>query len=749
MKSKKLIRALCALLTVSMMLTGPALAAAMGDELDSYTTEVRGETDLSRGVYWTGSDYRCENYMEYTPNDSVFPVVVYGSKLLNHGDFLSMAKLLNQEGYYVVGGINGDYYNTWDYQPIGVVIKDGELISTDGGFFAVGFKADGSAVLGKPGIVVKASFSGETYQLSNVNKARQTGYNLYTSKYASATKNTTPGWNVILSAPEDAKLTVDCTLDLTVEEIFESDGAVTIPEGKYVLSLPDTADEWRQKGIKGLTAGDTVELTVTSNEGWDEVLWSVGSLYQLIGDGKINADLPNETASRTAVGQKEDGTVVFYTIDGRSPGYSVGATMTQVAERLLELGCTNALLMDGGGSTTMNVVLPGYSAISQINIPSDGKQRSVTEYIMLVSTTPPSETPARLVLYPRSSQMLVGAQLELNLKATDAVGFAADVPESHSYAVENSLGSFEGDVFTAEKAGEGEISVSAADMTDGTAQVTIVETPDTITVKNGETGAACASLALKTEASTDLTAAANYNHLPLTVRDECFTWAVTGDIGTIDANGVFTASETPGEGTVEVTAGENTVSIPVKISYPAGIYSDVAENAWYYDAVKAMGEQGYITGVTETEYAPDANMTRAMLVTLLYRIENQPDVSGDMPFTDVESDKWYSNAVLWAGKQGLVNGYDEETFGINDSISREQMATLLMRYAKWKGEDVTSDESLGRFTDKGEISAYAVDAVKWAVGKTLIKGMTETSFVPKGTASRAQVAVLLDRYLAG
>ena len=749
MKSHKLIRGLSALLIASTVLTGSAFAAALGEQLDSYTTQVRGETELSHGVYWTGSDYRCENYFEYSPNCEVFPAVVYGSKLLNCGDFLSMAKLLNQQGYYVIGGINGDFFNTWDYQPLGLVVTDGELITTDGGFYAVGFKSDGSVIMGKPGIVAKASFSGETYQLSNINKVRETGYNLYTSDYAYSTKDKTAGWNVILSAPDDTKLTVNCELELTVDEIIESDGAVSIPDGKYVLSLPKTADDWRKKGVENLEAGDTVKLKVTSNEGWDKATWGVGTLYQLLCGGKINSDLPTGAAPRTAVGLRDDGSVVFYTVDGRKAGYSVGSSMEQVAQRLLELGCTDAIMMDGGGSTTFNAVYPGESLISQINSPSDGTQRSVTNYIMLVSTVLPTETPSRLVLYPFSSQMLLGAQLEMTVKATDSVGFKADVPEKYSFAAENRLGSFDGDTFSSETAGKGEISVSSSGMTDGTVQVNIVKTPDTIAIKNEKTSVVYSSLKLETQQSIDLTAAATANHLPLIAQDECFEWEITGDIGTIDEQGVFTAAQTPAEGTIEVTAGEKTVCLPVKISYPAGVYSDVAEGTWFYDAVKSMGEKGYMTGVTETQYAPDANMTRAMLVTLLYRIAGQPDVSGDIPFEDVESGKWYSDAVLWASTEAIVNGYDENTFGINDCINREQMATLLMRYAKFAGEDVSTDQSLDAFGDKGEISAYAVDAVKWSVENKLIKGMTETSFSPKGTANRAQVAVLLDRYLAG
>lgn len=748
MRSNKFRKILSCALAFGLALTTPAFAAVMGDELDGYSLDVRSGTEYSHNIYWTGSDYRRENYIEYSPNSDVFPMVVYGSKLLNYGNFTSMAKLLNQEGYYVVGGINGDYYNTWDYQPLGVMIKDGKLISSDGGFVAVGFKEDGSAFIGKPGIVAKAKFSGETYQLTGINKARETGYMLYTSDYAAQTRNDQPGWDIILSpADDDAVLTAKCTLELTVDEIIESEARCDIPEGKMLLSLPKTADDWRQKGVLELDKGDTVTLTVECNELWDEAVHCIGTLYRLIEDGQISTDLPTGAGPRTAVGIKEDGTVVFYTIDGRKPGHSVGSTMAGVAERLIELGCVDAILMDGGGSTTMNLVLPGDSSISQINTPSDGSQRSVTNYIMLVSTQPPTGEAERLVLSPYTARMLSGAQLPLTVKTVDNVGFATDIPDELRFS--SDLGTVEEGIFTANRTGKSTIVVRSGDLKRGETQVLVVDTPDSITVKDEKDNRSLTSISLETGKTMDLTASAVYERLPLTAQDNCFKWAVEGEIGQIDANGLFTAGDAPGEGYITVSAGELTAKISVKITYPPGIYSDVSEGDWYYDSVKILGEKGYMKGLTDTEFGPGENTTRAMLVTLLHRMEGAPKAENAAPFEDVDAESWYAEAVSWASENELVKGYDEKTFGVTDSITREQMATLLMRYAAWKGDDTRSEGNLDKFADKSSISQWAADAVKWCVDMGLINGMTENTFVPQGTASRAQVAVLLDRYIGG
>lgn len=743
---KKSIRAIAGAL-VAVQLFSTAAFADLGELLDSYTVNLREETDISYSVYWSGTDYRRENYIEYSPNELVTPVIVYGSKLLNYGSFSSMAELLNGQDYYVIGGINGDFYNTWNYQPLGIVVSDGELISSDSGFYGVGFNSDGSAVVGKPELDMRISFRGETFILNNLNKVRMADHSLYTSDYASATNNSGEGTDIILSINDEASITLDCEISFTVEEIIKSDGSVEIPDGKYVLSLPDTADEWRLSTTEMLEVGDIIDMTVTCNEDWQDVQWAVGTIYSILEDGEVVEDLETGAAPRTAVGVREDGSCVLYTIDGRSAGYSVGATMTQVAERLKELGCVDAVMMDGGGSTTLNAVEAGYNTISQINTPSDGSQRSVTNYIMLVSQTLPTEETDRLVLYPQSSQMLVGASLELTVRATDEVGFSSTVPSGLTYSADSELGEFEKTTFVATGAGEGEVSVSASGVTAGTAKVNIVESPDTITVKNQSTSRGVSTVELLVGESLDLTASASDNHLELIADDACFTWEASEGIGEIDGEGVFTASDKAAVGVITVTAGESVVEIPVQINAALGTYEDVAEDSWYYEAVKTMGELGLISGVSDTEFAPDISMTRAMLVTVLHRMAGTPEAETAHSFGDVADGMWYSEAVAWASENGLVTGYDETTFGINDSISREQMATLLARYAVWTGLEIEEFELPSSLPDGELISSYAVPSVAWAMSSGLITGMEDGSFAPQDTATRAQVAVLLGRFL--
>ena len=135
-----------------------------------------------------------------------------------------------------------------------------------------------------------------------------------------------------------------------------------------------------------------------------------------------------------------------------------------------------------------------------------------------------------------------------------------------------------------------------------------------------------------------------------------------------------------------------------------------------------------------------------MIVTILYRLENEPAVSGDLPFTDVERGAWYADAVAWAAANDIVNGTSATTFAPNSPITREQMATMLYRFAAYKGYDVSQKADLSGYTDAASISGYAKDALAWANAQKLITGVTDTTLNPQGSATRAQVATILMRF---
>ena len=174
-------------------------------------------------------------------------------------------------------------------------------------------------------------------------------------------------------------------------------------------------------------------------------------------------------------------------------------------------------------------------------------------------------------------------------------------------------------------------------------------------------------------------------------------------------------------------------------------FTDVKSGDWFYEAVQYVYDKGMMTGVSADRFAPASTTTRGMIVTILYRLENEPAVSGGSAFTDVENGAWYADAVAWAAANDIVNGTSATTFAPNSPITREQMAAILYRYAAYKGYDVSQNADLSGYTDAASISDYAKDALAWANAQKLITGVTDTTLNPQGSATRAQVATILMR----
>ena len=207
---------------------------------------------------------------------------------------------------------------------------------------------------------------------------------------------------------------------------------------------------------------------------------------------------------------------------------------------------------------------------------------------------------------------------------------------------------------------------------------------------------------------------------------------------TEQADGTYTFTMPNGQVTVTVTFAEAPLPFP-----------DVTEGDWFYDAVRYAYETGLMDGVGDSLFAPNSETTRAQLVTILYRLEGEPEVSGTSGFTDVAADTWYTDAVAWAAANGIVNGVSETEFAPGKNITREQLATILFRYAEAKGYDVSARADLSAYPDADQIQSYAAESVAWAVAEGLIQGFEDNTLRPAGNATRAQIATILMRFCEG
>ena len=195
------------------------------------------------------------------------------------------------------------------------------------------------------------------------------------------------------------------------------------------------------------------------------------------------------------------------------------------------------------------------------------------------------------------------------------------------------------------------------------------------------------------------------------------------------------------------TVDKLTVSTRIEVTFTNGKlpFTDVRESDWFYDDVVFAYENGLFSGTSDTTFSPNTSMTRAMLVTVLYRLEGQPAVNGRSGFSDVQYNGYYEDAVTWAADNGIVNGTSTSTFSPNVNVTREQMAAILYRYAQYKKYNTAASSGLNSFSDHTSVSGYAVASLQWSVAEKLVNG-SNGKLMPTGNASRAQVAAILHRF---
>ena len=572
-------------LALAMTVTAASASQALGWDLHTGTAPISVGTTLTTNYFWsdTYSDLRTEHYVTYTPSTDVTPTVAYGTKVTDRVTLTGMAQQLESQGKRVVSGLNGDWYVLSTGAPTGLVVTDGVVRAT--GYYsstwAIGFYDDGTAFIAQNGLSMSVTLGGATLNLSGgINKVRKMtssdgsgGLTLLTSDFADTTKNSEAGVDVILTPVEDESGTysteprIGRQTQYVVEQVLESTGSIAIPEGKAVLTLnaKDNADTLAK--LRALVPGDTVTLSITSTDArWNDVDQALGGVAKLVTNGQAASGLDASRTAWPAIGIKADGTLVFYALDGRQPGLSVGATQTQVAQRLIELGCVEAICMDGGGSTTIGVTYPDGSSMEVVNSPSDGSQRANSTAIFLTTELQPTGELDSYYVTPTDNLLLSGATVQLSASGLDTHYYPTSGYEVEWEVTEGGGTVDENGLFTAGTE-SGTSRVTADDgYASGTVSITTVSTPDSITLSDESTGAAVTSLNLDPGGQMDLKASASYRSLDLTAQDTCFTWTADPAVGTVDENGLFTAGEKSASGTLTVSAGGKTLTIPVSVA---------------------------------------------------------------------------------------------------------------------------------------------------------------------------------------
>lgn len=615
----------------------------------------------------------------------VIPTVYYGFSVCDRNSAATAAQVYENQGYRVLGIINGDFYNTGSGSPLGLLVSNGEMLSSCGGLYALGFRADGSAVIGQPQVSMTIQAGERSQPLLAVNKSDNAGITMWT--YAFRSDHTTGG---ILSGPEviatvlEGRAAIGGQMTVQVAEVAEGEGRRTLEEGQIALSTPGDGNGADLDFLRSLTPGQTLTISCSSPDPqWNEVTEAIGGLYLLVEDGVPQTGFEVSAAPRTAVGVKADGSVVLYTVDGRQSKHSMGASLGVLAQRMAELGCVTALCMDGGGSTTLMASTPDGSASRLINSPSDGSPRRVSNLIALLAPGGATGVPHAIHLSAGAPAVMPG----------HTVSFTANLVDSHYYPMEgeiqftSSAGTMEGGILTApEESGVVTVTASYGEIT-AQAQVLVTSQPDGALITRD--GSAISALTLKPEQAVQLGGSVTFRHRTLEADASDFSWWISPELGTIDENGLVTAVRTSEDafGYIVATIGDCTVRIEVSVRAVTPFVDTVGHWAeehmtrlYYQDVLRGTEEEGGL-------YAyPDRGVTRAEFAVLLCRylgIDPAEYAALETPFADLDQvDGWALDSVRAMYALEIIKGSEvdgQTVFDPRGTLTRSQAVTMLDR----------------------------------------------------------------------
>ena len=744
-------RALSLILALALALTlAPAALAysdAYGEEIWLQETQLHEGVTLSDNIYWSNyySDLRHEYYLTYTPGETVTAAAAYGASVCDRVTAATAAQTYEAEGYRVVGVINGDFYDTATGYPLGLLVSDGEILSGSSNYYAVGFRSDGSAVMGSPNLQITLTSRGQNLSLAAINKPRveNGGVTMLTYDFRTdhTTGTTTAGVSVIATII-DGRAEIGGEMLLQVDQVVEDTAALPIGEDQVVLTTSLTGYTQGLTLLRSMMPGETFTVSFAAKEEWLDVTEAIGALYLLVDNGVVQSGFAAGNAPRTAVGLTADGDVVLYTVDGRQSGYSIGSSMSVLAQRMAELGCVTAVCMDGGGSTTMVASTPDSDYAKLLTSPSDGSQRKVSNHLLLLADGEPTEEPDHIYLSASAPVVLAGHTVDLTANVVDSAYFPMADEE---VTLSASAGEIVDNTFIAPA--EGGSVIIAAEWEDlvSYVEVQVIDSPDSMTVKRGNN--TVTSLTMVPGETAELSVSVIYNHLALETTPADFTWSVDPALGTIDENGVLRTNYTEGQGVITVTKGSSTVTIPLTLDADSPFVD--TEGHWGSAYMAALYHQGIFTGVTVEDqlYAyPDQGVTRMEFAVLLCRylgINTADYAAVEVPFADMDQvDSWAADAVRALYALGIAGGSTvngQTLFGPKTILTRAEVVTMLGRMQSYEGV-VPAD--LSQFADVASVPAYSLEYFQIMVSLGVIGG-SYGNLDPNGPLTRAAVCKIL------
>ncbi|MDD6214353.1 MAG: S-layer homology domain-containing protein [Firmicutes bacterium] len=743
-----------ALLLVIMAAAQPAYASILGSVSESWSHDIANGTYFYKNTFLSqqsGVGMQAEYYAEYTPNDKVVPAVVTAESIWGLRTITSAEKYMRDNGMVPLIGINASFFSWKTGVPMGHILSDGKIMSKDTETYqSVGFLEDGKAFIAPLSIKTTLTSGDMSVDVAHINKYNQTVtdvVNLYTEDFADNNHTESAALDLILNNVEGT-LGVGKTVTATVEEKFNYTGSVKIPAGKIVLTVNETARPELYEALNSLNVGDrvTISSSALDDERWKIAVSGLGSVGDtLIKNGEVQSGFQKGAAPRTAVGITESGNVIFYVIDGRQQPYSYGVQIQTLANRLKELGCVDAINLDGGGSSAILGVYPGSDSSAILNSPSEGKLRTCSSYIFLKNVQQPTGTPGHLYAYPFEQHYLSGYSEEIYPVTVDTAYYKMNNPDDLAMTVSGTESTVDASgILTAKGDGKFTVNLSGGGAS-GSAVYHTYETPTNINVYNGETNAEIKRLSLRKGDRVKLSITAQHYYINLKVNKDCFNYEVTNNLGYVDENGELVITANSGSGVMRVSAGGYSKEIPVSVNFETP-FKDISEH-WARDNIQNIYEKHIISGY-ETDnglyFMPDNNITREEFAVIMCRymgVDADAYKNTAVDFADeAEISSWAKSAAFALYEKGIITGKakgDKIYFAPSDTLTRAEAMTILGR--------TLSEQSEGSliFADSDKIPSWAEQYIGTMVLNGYVSGYEDNTLRPQSSVTRAEAVTMI------
>lgn len=743
---KKIISMLCTFV----LLTQSVHASILGSEITGWSHDIANGTKVYRNSFMSeqsGVGQQVEYFAEYTPNSDVVPTVVNGQSVWGFRTITKAEEYMTANGMVPLIGINASYFSMENGVPMGHVITDGRIISKDGGAYqSIGFTNDGKAFIAPLSIQTTLIFGETAVDIEHINKYNQPVVdivNLYTSDFDEQNHNNCTSLNLILGSVK-GEIAVGEAVTAVVEEKFNYTGAIKLPSDKIVLTINETGKTELYDALNSLNVGDEVTISTSADDIWKDAVSAIGSVGDtLVKNGEVQSGFATGAAPRTAVGITENGNVIFYVIDGRQQPYSYGVQLKTLAARMKELGCVDAINLDGGGSTAISGIYPGTDSSAVLNTPSEGRLRASSNYIFLKNANEPTGELGHLYLYPFEQHYLSGYSERIYPVAADTTYYKTDLPYGIEFEASGESTIDDGGMLTALGDGRFTVSVTGGGVT-GAASYTVYETPTEINVYNAASGTEIKSLKLKMNDSLKLSMSAKYNHINLKSSNECFTLEVDDKIGYIENNELFITSD-GGEGELRVIAGDYIKKIPISVEYENS-FKDTNEH-WARSMINDIYKKGIISGYEldgGLYFKPESSITReefAVIACNFLGLDTSKYSDFDLTIFDDASSisDWARPYVAAAFDNSLISGKAEGealNFASKDTLTRAEAMTILGRTLEEYGIETG-------FADNGDIPDWAKQYISAMVLAGYVTGYEDNTIKPHGSVTRAEAVTII------